>query len=276
MELSKDLKEYTDMFYEPVLTENQFVSLFLSYLYKRGIRTINEQELTKKLYPYYQNEKYRLLFSDISKDRYDTLSDKVNIYEGIEIEKWWSGGNIMWTSNNPNELHLHYGNYDPSYYEEKINNPEIIKLLNSIADDFGVRNKIEDFNLNVYGYNPNQNYTILTANEGVYEEEIITDGKIKKISNWKFEPHLSYNDPFGGYRRYEDAIIKNITIKKASYAIIQGFYKNELKKIEIMTKIVELEKLKEIRKIANQIHDDKSSLLVRKKPYIKRFVLNNK
>ncbi len=207
------------------------------------------------------------------KDRY---SEKVDIAEGMYTEKYFSRC-IIWYSNNPDKLHLAYGDdFDTSFYEKDVN-PEILKLLNSIADDLAVRSKIENPMLNVYGYDPNKSYSILHAKHlGIYESEIITDGNIKSINKHKFEPHIYYQDPSGKSlgRQYEEAIIRGIILDNASYAIVQGKFNNELKKIEIYSKIVELEKLKRISEFANKTHDDITSLLTREKPYVRKLLLD--
>ena len=107
---------------ETVLTETQFVRLLLPYLYERGINKINEDELPKKLFPYYLDEKYKILFKNIVKSR---DGNEVNIKEGLFNVKYFSG-NIMFNPNNSKILHLVYEpNYDMSEDEAKLD-PEII------------------------------------------------------------------------------------------------------------------------------------------------------
>jgi hypothetical protein len=265
--LDKETKQCSKLFYESTLTENEFVGLLLPYLGKRGIRTITEEELSKKLFPYYLDENYNILFTDIVKASY---GDKVDITNGMYNEKYFSR-DIMWTSNNPAVLHLLYKSNDDMQEYEKDFKPEIIALLNSIADDLGVRNKIETSRLNIYGYDPNKNYSILEARHfGSYELELITDGNIQLISDCAIKPRIFYPDP-SGYsecRTYEEGIYRNITIENASYAITQGTYNGEIKKVEVFTKVSELEKLRKISEMASSIHNDDESLLVSDRPYV--------
>lgn len=255
------------------LSENNFIRLLLPYLYKKGVRTLSEDELAKKLYPYYLDKKYNLVFNNMVRDRY---ADKVDIYEGMSDEKFFSGC-IEWYSNEPNILHLVYDNNCTSSIERNVD-PEILKLINEIADNLATRYKIESKLLNVYGYNPNRNYTILYGQSDFssYESELITDGDIKSIKCYKFDPNIFYQDPSGNSlgRQYKKAIIKNIILDNASYAIKQGKLDEKLKKIEIYSKILDLDKLKKISEFANKIHDDKDSLLTNEKPYVRKLSLN--
>ncbi len=270
--LSNEKEQHINNSYESTLTENEFVSLLLSYLRQKGIRTITEEELSKKLFPYYLNEKYRILFTDIAKAR---DGDKVDIGDGMYSEKYFSD-NIMWTIDNPTTLYLLYrSDYNILEYE-KIFRPEIVRLLDEVADEFGVRNKVESSRFNIYGYDPNKNYSIFEAkNSVIYGLELITDGDIQTMSDSKIEPHILYADPsgFSEYRTYKEGILRDVTIENASYAITQGTHKGEIKKVEVFTKIVELEKLKKIREIASVIHNDEDSLLINDRPYVRKKTL---
>jgi hypothetical protein len=272
IQLNKETEQNIEKFYRSTLTENEFIRLLLPYMCKKGINKITEEELSKKLFPYYLDERYKALFVDIAKVRY---GNQVDIANGMYSEKFFSG-NIMWISNNPDLLHLIYEHdYDTSECEKDIN-PEIIKLLTSVADELAIRDKVETSKLNIYGYDPNTNYTILEAKYyGVYGLELITDGNIQTIFDYTFEPHIFYPDPSGNSeaRIYKEGIFKDITIENASYAIMQGTYDRQIKKIEIFTKLLELEKLKKISEIANEIHTDEESLLVSGRPYVRKLTL---
>ena len=272
MTSNNERQEYLDMFYESTLTENEFVRLLLPYLCKQGIRTIREDELAKKLFPYYKNEKYKPLFSDLIKDRYE---DKVNIANGIYSEKYFSG-NIMWTSNNPDSLRLLYGkDFDTSSYEKGIDS-RLIELLSNIANDLGARNKIETGILNVYGYNPNKRYNLIAAESfGTYQSELITDGEIKKEQSSIILPDTMYMDPTesSSYRTYKTGISRTVSIKNSSFVAIQGIYNEEIQRIAVFTEVTDVEKLLKIKEIAQQIQSDSDSLLVCDKPYIRKLAL---
>ena len=257
---------------ETVLTETQFVRLLLPYLYERGINKINEDELPKKLFPYYLDEKYKILFKNVVKSR---DGNEVNIKEGLFNVKYFSG-NIMFNPNNSKILHLVYEpNYDMSEDEAKLD-PEIIELLKKIADEFGIRNKVETPELKIYGYDPNKSYSLIEGKNSniLHRLELITDGNIKTISDSQMEPHVFYPNPSDdSYSIYQEGIYRDVEIENASYAITQGIYNGKIKSLKVFTKLLELEKLEKIKGIANVIHDDEESLLVKDRPYVRRKTL---
>jgi hypothetical protein len=169
--------KYTKTSYESLITENELVYLLLVYLKQRGVTRIHEDELAKKLFLYFCDDKYCSLFRGIHKDPHDF---KVDISRGLYTEKNYSTG-IMWDTSRPKRLYLNYNqSSDIPTYEDQIG-PKIINLLKSIADDFSIRNKIENSKLNVYGENPNKHYVLISAKKiNRFESEIITDGKIDK------------------------------------------------------------------------------------------------
>lgn len=271
--MNKKQNECANALQNFTFTENDFIMLLLPYLYREGIREITECELAKKLYPYYQDNRFEEVFVDIIED--DNNKNRVNITRGMAFTQYFSAA-IRCNLNHPENLRLAYGNnYDTSVFEKSVD-PKIIKLINVIASEFGIRNSIESRNQNVYGSNPNQCYTTLTAKEhGEYGIELITDGDIQSITSNSFEPHVVYPDPIGSMERsFKNGTCSNVCIKNASYAITRGTHDGKIKRTGIFTKSIELEKLKMLSNVAQGLYDSEATILTPEKPYVRKLTLN--
>ena len=278
--MDKDNNKILDLLYEEKISETSFVVLLLGYLSRRGIKSINKEELSKKLFSYYNDEKYKILFQNISKDRYE---NKVNISEGLGIIQYFCG--LVYSKlSQSNILYLNYGeDYNISQDEKWILDKNIIVLLNELADELSIQMSIENqiFStkkpvLIIYKFNPNTNYSILYGKKSaIYESELITDGNLSNINTSNLQKHIAYKDPTGEFlgQSYNSGIISNVLIKDASYTIIKGKENDIIKRIEVFTKILELEKLKIIREIANKEHLDEQSLLNNNKPYVRKKII---
>lgn len=135
----KNKKNYTDLFYYPEISCAEFINLLLRYLYDNGVTEIKEEELSKKLYVYYEEPKYNKIFAAIVKAKNE---EKVDICDAIYIQKYFTGC-VWWTINFEDILQLNYG--EDSYttkYEEKYNK-DIILLLRELANNLSVIYKEE-------------------------------------------------------------------------------------------------------------------------------------
>ena len=115
--------------------------------------------------------------------------------------------------------------------------------------------------------NPNQQYSLLYVSSGEeilleLGEELITDGDISDMTH-------TYNETGNIYRRGSAVI----TIKNASYAIVQQLADRKVATAEIFTTIVEEAKLNKLMDIANVRQGDNGEFLLTKCPYVRKIKL---
>lgn len=257
MELTKDQKRYLSHFSEPKFTSGRFVSMLLSGLYQNGVYEINEKELSKKLFYYYQNPNYKELFQDITKER---NANRVDIYEAMYNEKYMSG-HIWWTSNDSERLHLDYGEgLDSSYYEKYLSENGI-KIMKEMIEELATSMKLEKdccIPLQIYKTSPNQNYHLVRGVrpfplEGELCQLLITDGNIKSdLKQEKKDSNIHYANPIEDdcWVTLKSCITRDIEVENANYVAIQGIKHGNIKKLTIYTEIVDFDKLNQIKKIS--------------------------
>lgn len=211
------------------------------------------------------------------------MSDKINIENGLYIEKS-KFGNIVWDLMNPNVLHLQYDKkINLTELEDKLSTHALL-LLNKMALELATRNKVERYGEHktiIYGCNPNKSYTLVNgeSNGKILSWELITDGQIKMIDyikegNLKPQFFDSLVSSVCKVQLSENSIAR-VKIEDASYAIMQGLSDNEIQYSKIFTDICDLDTLKQIRNIANIRHSEATSLLNKRKPYVRKLTLNN-
>lgn len=274
------INEYQHIYSASNFNENDFIKMLLVLLFKMGVKRINENELKEKLNYYYNNPEYNKLFREIYRKN---MSDKINIENGLYIEKS-KFGNIVWDLMNPNVLHLQYDKkINLTELEDKLSTHALM-LLNKMALELATRNKAERYGehkIIIYGCSPNKSYTLVhgESNGKILSWELITDGQIKMIDYIKegnLKPQF-FDSPVSSACKVQlsENSIARVKIEDASYAIMQGLSDNEIQYSKIFTDICDLDTLKQIRNIANIRHLEETSLLNKKKPYVRKLTLNN-
>lgn len=210
------------------LTDHECIHLLLSYLNKRGVYFLTEDELAKKLYYYRTNLEYRNLFSNIA---LSSNEEKVDISNAMSYEKYFSGC-ISWLSGSE-KLRLLYGFDEILTKMEQQIDPYYLYLLNQIASQlahlFQIENQSEH-RLHIYGLNPTQTYSTLCAKNctGIYQLRIITDGTVTsrtlKSGRSKEEPFLIFPDPCQEkkWTHFSNFITAQIQFSNPTFVMIQG------------------------------------------------------
>lgn len=278
--LNEDTEKYLELFKKKNFTEHDFVGLLLPLLCKNGVRKINEDELRKKLYYYYQNPKFKELFIDICLSR-GTLDKEIDIHNGLYQEKFF-GRNVIWDSMNPNVLHLHYGrDIDLSRYESELSENGIL-LMHKMAEELGIRNKIELDSKNkmiIYGCDPNNSYTLIRGKYrgNILSWELLTDGEIKNITypNPKELEHCFFDSPDSPKNKVqlEQNLIASVSLENASYAVMQGLSNGKIQHSKVFTNLTDFEQLSQISDIANTEYMVDDNILTKDEPYVRRLVL---
>lgn len=253
--LNEDTKMYLEMLKKRNFTEHDFVGLLLPLLCKNGVHKINEDELIKKLYYYYDNPRFRELFVDICLSMGTFLDKKVDIHNGLYREKYVSGC-IVYDSMNPSILHLHYDrNMDLSKYESKLSEDGIM-LMHEMAQDLAVMNKVESYSrykMVIYNCDPNKDYTLVRGTNGIntLSWELLTDGDIK--TNPEDLKHCFFDSPLSPNYKVQlgQNVIASAHLENASYAVMQGLCDREIKYLEVFTNSSDFEQLSKISDIAN-------------------------
>ena len=277
--LDIDTQKYLEMFHNPIFTEHDFVAILLPLLCKNGVYQIDEYQLTKKLYYYYENKEYKELFQEICLTR-GSLDHQVDIHDGLYREKFFSG-NIFWDSMRGETLNLSYdSNIDLSHYEQNLSEDGKRKIRR-MAEELSIQKKIEQQSkhpLYIYGVNPNQTYTLVYGNSltALLSFELITDGDISFIqySETKGDGHCYYESPMypNEYGTLKDNKVANVVLKNASFAIKQGLCDDEIRYSIVHTEIIDPEVLGKIMNMANQKYDS-DGLVLTEKPYVRKLTL---
>ena len=258
--------------------ERDFVGLFLALLVKNGIYKINELELQKKLYGYYQNPEYRELFQDICKSRSFMDEEAIDLHEGLSFEINF-GGRLIRTDTTKLFIRRCLEE-ELVYYEEKLSKEGKEKIY-QMASDFGVRHKIETssrYPMNIYNICPNKRYSLVHGkyHSHIYSWELLTDGILQSTDYYNPQEveHLFWDDPStqNCMVSLKDSSHVIAEIQNASYVIMQGQSNDSIRKIKIYTNIVNSEQLEKIRNIANIKHEE-DNFLISEKPYVRRIEL---
>lgn len=167
-----------------ILTEDNFIKTFLSLLHNYGVHEINSEELSKKLFYYYENSVYSEIFQNIKRVAY---AEQVEIKSAIERELLWGSG-IIKSFKEPSKLLLAY-EFDSVDLSRLDLSKLGCELLEKMAKEFALRYKIEKnskFNMNIYGTTPNRDYLIFNGDRlgNSIKWEMITDGELKKFQNY--------------------------------------------------------------------------------------------
>lgn len=260
-------------------TERDFVGLFLRLLCKNGVYKIDEEELNRKLFYYYNDPKFNELFQDVCKKR-GTLYPEVDIYAGMYFEKCF--GNITWNITKPNLLFLHYKkDADLSLYEDKLSDQGKL-LMYKMAEEISTKDKIESqskHKINIYNCNPNEFY-ILT--HGQYKNNVIgwnllTDGDINAINclDTKELNYCFFDSPLYPNQKIQcnQNSIVSVNLKNASYAVMQGLCDSKIQHLRVFTCLTSLEQLSQVSSIANTEYKTSDNLLIKDEPYIRKLIL---
>lgn len=281
MSKTDDKKEYLELFKDPEFTEHEFVATLLSLLCKKGICQIDEDEIARKLYYYYKNNNYKELFQDITLMK-GTLDSKVDIYEGMYREKFFSG-NICWdTMRGQPLINLRYDpNIDLSCYEQNLSADGKFKIR-KMAEELSMRIKIEQKSkhpLYIYGVDPNQVYTLVQGRSltDLLSFELITDGDIFAIqyNETKGDGKYAYENPMhpNQYRTLKDNKVAYVRLNNASFAIKQGLCGDEIRYCIANTEIADPKLLEEIMNIANTKYEGNEFAITEQTPYVRKVVL---
>lgn len=275
LKLDEDTKKYLELFYNPTFTEHEFVATILPLLYNNGVHEIDENELAKKLYYYYINNNYKELFQDIALTR-GTIDHKVDIYDGLFREKYFSGC-IFWDTMCGQPLNLRYDpNTDLSIYEQNLSDDGKLKIR-KMADELSIRIRLEQQSKNplyIYGVNPNQTYTLVCDKRysDISSFELITDGDISTIEYSKTEENENPMNP-NSYGTLKDNTVAHVDLKNASFAIKQELCNDEIRYSIVDTEIIEPDSLKKVVDIANKRIANTGYLLNNQAPYVRKISL---
>lgn len=262
---------------EKILSEQEFVKLFLTLLCRNGIFKINEDELSKKLYCYTKKKEYEELFQNIT-----SSIDYINIKDGINHEKYFAQ-NICFLEQQPEKLFLLYdaGTKTKSLKEEFKISDRTLLLMNQIAIEFAIAKRIEHHGktlMNIFNKNPNQDYTLTS---GKYHSktltwDLITDGVVKEIKpiNLELYENCFWKEPGSKTKtlvKLNKFQGKCVTIESASYVVLQGKVDKKLKELEIRTEQMDINYLKRVSEIAHQVYHEENNLS--ENPTVKRMIL---
>lgn len=260
-----------------MLFANDFVGLLLPMLYQNGVYEINETELSKKLFYYYNDPMLNELFLDMQPVRGEKILD---IHEAMYNEKFFSG-KIWWTSNNPKHLHLNYEDADTTYHERRLTKYGI-QAIQTIAKELANVQEIESkskHRIHIYKNDPNQNYILVHGScyHTILHNKLITDGNIKKINYFdksKYENVYWQNptDPEGLIvLRNNNA--RQVYLENANYTVIQGLKNEVLTDIQIYTNLMDKKTLQKISDIANSQCIIEDATPIEDEIYIKKLSL---
>lgn len=277
--INDNTKKYMELFHNPSFTEHEFVAVLLSLLCKNGIRQIDEAQLIKKLYYYYQNNDYQELFQDIALTR-GSFDNQVDIQDGLYREKYFSG-NIFWDSMRGTPLNLRYDiNEDLLTYEQGLSEDGKLKIR-KMAEELSIRKKVEQkskFPLNIYGVNPNQVYILVHGRSltDILSFELLTDGEIEKLEYKKSEGDgkYYYESPMypNEYRTLKDNKVLHVNLKNASFAIRQGLCNEDIRYNIINTNIINSDELEKLMNMANQRYGS-DTLMTEEAPFVRKITL---
>lgn len=280
IDLHEEMKINTCLSKEKKFTEEDFVRVLFSYLTNNGVYQVLESDLKRKLYFYYENPEFQELFQDICKAR-GSLNPEVDISEGLYHEKYF-GGNIVWGSNHSDKLNLVYPfDIDLSDYEKKLSKNGL-ELMRRLAFELALRDEIESRStkeLHIYGTNPNQVYSLiygkyLRKDAGL---ELLSDGDVqyKKFLVQKTFGEAFFDSPFSFREKIqmENALMADVFLKNASYAIVRGIYDGQIQYANAYTNIVSEQELRKIRKIANTSFQKDEYLALKGEPFVRKLNL---
>lgn len=223
--------------------DENFINLLFTLLCKNGIYKVNQDDLAKKLFCFYQNKKYKEIFHGMK-----TSNQMVDLSNGIYQELTNSNNIIL--SKNTNNLYLNYDiNLNLDSYKDKLSNEAILLML-KMAKVIAIDYKIEDYSNNsisIYRTNPNNNYALIN---GLYKgkkisSKIITDGNTKIMNKIRLENYRN--------NKRTSSLISDIKVTNASYTIIQKFENDKVSSINIYTNLDKFVELKEVSDIANKV-----------------------
>lgn len=258
-------------------TENDFISMFIPLLRKNGIIRIDENELKKKLYCYYLKKEYKELFQDIVPHRDDLITDRMlNIDNGMLHFKNFSGM-VVWDMMMSDKLFLaQYYDFDFSIYEKYLTKDGVQKI-NQMAQEFGIRKKIEENcrkPLNFYANNPNGVYHLSAGNN--YKDEVswelVTDGNIKEMEiNENPSQYIQYDSPIRANTLISltNSILSKVKIEDASYVLMQGIENDNIKRLKAYTNLIDSNKLRQI----GEIYRQECKVMTNEKPFVKKYTL---
>lgn len=266
----------TNLFNKAVYTAEDLISLLLPKLQERGIRKITEEELSRDLYYYSQQPKFKDLFIDISKKK---TEDGLDIYNAMFMEKYIAC-TIQWSDMKPTKLSLSYPNDLNLHSMEQLLTNEGLLLVNTIADELSVKYKIQSISKNkmsIYNVDPNCDYTLIYGNNRLGRKigwELLTDGDIKTLEPLANKSY-SCERPIdiGNRTTLTDITAKRVSIEDASYAVMQGSENDMLKGVMVYTNLTDLNSLEQISRIANIEYHETGNLLLEDAPYVRKIVL---
>jgi len=249
-------------------TVEDLVGLLLIKLYRNGVKYIYEEELSEKLYYYSVNPQFEDLFVDIKKIEDE---EKIDIKTAIYYEKYLSEG-VKWSVVMPEKLLLSYSDYLDITSREKKLTEDGLNLINIMVEELTMRYKFESVNktkLNIYGADPNQNYTLVHANNSgkILSSELITDGCMNVVHE------NTVSNPYDSCEQLALTETRIVKLRHANYAIVQNMVDGVIKNINIYTNIIDLDRLTKINDIANTLYQE-ANLLVNNRPYVRKITLN--
>ena len=280
IDLHEEMKINTCLSKEKKFTEEDFVKVLFSYLTNNGVYQVRESDLKRKLYFYYENPEFQELFQDICKARV-SLNPEVDISEGLYHEKYF-GGNIIWGSSHSDKLNLVYPfDIDLSDYEKKLSKTGL-ELMKRLAMELTLRNTIESRStkeLHIYGTDPNQIY-FLTYGSYLGKDaglELLSDGDVqyKRFLDQQTFGKCFFDSPCSNREKVqmEDALMTDVRLKNASYAIVRGIYDGKIQYANAYTNIVSEPELRQIQKIANTSFQKDEYLALKGEPFVRKLNL---
>ncbi len=258
--MDREIKLYLNTISQKNFISKDFIELLMDILYKKGIYDINESDLNTKLRYYYKNPRFRKLVKDVCMNQIEyKLSMQEKIYEDL--------------------LNDEVSRYEIFPYEDYLEKDQVvfmnkvIKELTEIYRAEGLSNKP----LNIYGVNPNTNYFLVHGKYkmDILSWELVTDGDIKDVTYFNEYGCYPWEDPSNSNKlvSLEDGIVKKVTLKGASYAVLRGLENCNVERLKVYTNLTDLVSLRKICDIANGERQKEEELLLKSRPFVKKLAL---
>lgn len=278
--VNEDTNRYLEMFTDKKFTEYDFVSTLLPLLFQNGVYQIDERELEEKLFYYYKNPNFRELFQDICIENLPSHKS-VCLYDGFYREKYFGNG-IRFDQLHSDILTLAYPeNTSLSLQEQALSEDGKLKMK-QMAHELAIRYKIEQnskLKLRIFGVNPNCHYQLVHGkhHSSLLSFELITDGDILTINHQDTRgiEHYYYESPVSPNEavQLEDNKAIYVSLKNATYAIMQGLCDGKIRYCNVNTQILDEKKLKEIANFANQKYEKNEYALTEEALYVRKLIL---
>ncbi len=244
------------------LNKQQLIHILLPLLYQRGIDKINVDELGKKLYYYSNDPKFKKLFFEMQ-----TNDDKKTIDFSYSINHEKQFGHVFENVNDSKIIGLDYDDFSLHNFGKNFGTFRL-NLLLQLADQISFIKDIEtsiNSDAHIYCDNPNQEYYLVNGKTYLdsFNWELLTDGEVNSNVFLDYCKDTYYKNPNSNNKlmMLQESEARRIFLKDASYAVMQEKYNNQIRRIEIFTKSMDRNTLKEIGNISKTDYSSSTEIL---------------